>query len=184
MTFSITNATARLPWFDENFLSNFKLCLDLASSFFCKLQGSASIWRIQQPYLNSSFCATALHCTAQPHGMYLRLWFWFNFCHFNFSWALFSFHFSLRVTVSQVLNFMEESSLNINFLSTFFISIYAFHFIDIFTVSKNQSNQALFSWNFCENTSGIFIKLQDRWRKLSFIFCRLKRWKNDKADEK
>ena len=32
---------------------------------------------------------------------------------------------------------MEESSLNINFLSTFFISIYAFHFIDIFTVSKN-----------------------------------------------
>ena len=74
MTFSITNATARLPWFDENFLSNFKLCLDLTNPttifefFFLR------------------------HCTAQPHGMYLRLWFWFNFCHFNFSWALFSFH--------------------------------------------------------------------------------------------
>ena len=179
MTFSITNATARLPWFDENFLSNFKLCLDLASSFFCKLQGSASIWRIQQPYLNSSFCAIALHnhmeCT-WDFDFDLT----FGLCHFNFFWALFSFH----CMFSQVLNFMEESSLNINFLSTFFISIYAFHFIDIFTVSKNQSNQALFSWNFCENTSGIFIKLQDRWRKLSFIFCRLKRWKNDKADEK
>ena len=55
---------------------------------------------------------------------------------------------------SQVLNFVNESSFNVNFLSTFFISKKS---LDIFTVSKNQSNQALFSWKFCANTSGIRI---------------------------
>ena len=159
-------------------------CLDL-TRISCRTSNSASIWRVFFCKLDESnnhiwiLLFAPLHCTTTwnvPETLILVFV-------ILISLELFSV-FTACFHCSQVLNFMEESSLNINFLCTFFISIYALHFIDIFTVSKNQSNQALFSWNFCENTSGIFIKLQDRWRKLSFIFCRLKQWKNDKADEK
>ena len=112
-------------------------------------------------------------------AVYLRLWSWFNFClcHFNFSWAVFTACFHKFWTLWLCRGKLVKNQLFVYFLN--FKTIYALHFIDIFTVPKNQSNQALFSWNFC----GMFIKLQHRWRKLSCIFCRLKRWKNNKADK-
>lgn len=125
---------------------NSKLCLDLAS---CFLQ-AARVWRIQQSYLNAPLHAVAIWPNVQLHGMYPRLW--FNVWSLSFYILLSCFHsFTACFDCFQVLNFVEESSLNINFLFTFFISIfktiYALYFIDIITVSIDLSSKALFSWN-------------------------------------
>ena len=54
-----------------------KFCLDL-TNLFATLRAVA-IWRNIQP--NGKYCTWRLRRCR---------WFWFNFCHFNFSWAVFT----------------------------------------------------------------------------------------------
>ena len=75
------NGPAALIW--REFLVELQTLPRFGEFFFFFLQA----WRIQQPYLNSSFCATALH-----NHMECTWDFDIGLCHFNFSWALFSFH--------------------------------------------------------------------------------------------
>ena len=138
--------------------------------FFCNLQGSASIWRVQQPYLNSSFCATAYCCNLSFDQMSNHMECTWDFdltlglCHFNFSWAVFTACFHKFWTLLRKVRWISTFCLLSSFQNNLCIALIFLLF------QKNQSNEALFSWSFCENIFGTFIKLQ-------FIFCRLKRWK-------
>ena len=139
---------ARLPWFDENFLlkSELQTLPRFGELFFASCKGLTNPTIIFE-------CATACCCnlTKCPTTWnVLRLW--FNVWSLSFYILLSCFHsFTACFDCFQVLNFVEESSLNINFLFTFFISIfktiYALYFIDIITVSIDLSSKALFSWN-------------------------------------
>ena len=129
MTFSnLCNATARPRCLDLTRIScwslNSKLCLDLVRVFL-----QAVLKGLTNPTIIFEFFFLR-HCMLLQLTNYMECTLdfdlTFGLCHFKFSWAVFvSFHsFKFHCVFSQVLivlNFVEESSLNINFLSTFFI---------------------------------------------------------------